>query len=186
MMQLMKRLVCGALLVVGYSLSAQAATVAISPSPTVVNIGDTFSLDLVGLGFDTNLDGGGLNFAFDPTVLSVNSVVINLLEWDTNQDGVINNGAGTVSDIWFNNTSLATRTGNLLFASIEFTAIGLGVSSGIALSESAGNPFGTGGALYVPLVFDQSGQVTVVPLPAAAWLLGSALLGLGALKRKKA
>jgi hypothetical protein len=124
-----------ALLVVGYSLSTQAATVAISPSPTVVNIGDTFSLDLVGLGFDTNLDGGGLNFAFDPTVLSVNSVVINILEWDTNQDGV-DDGLGTVSNIWFNNTSSADRTGVLLFASVEFTAIGLGVS-GIALSESA-------------------------------------------------
>ena len=172
------------MLVVGYSLSAQAATVAISPSPTVVNIGDTFSLDLVGLGFDTNLDGGGLNFAFDPTVLSVNSVVINILEWDTNQDGV-DDGLGTVSNIWFNNTSSADRTGDLLFASVEFTAIGLGVS-GIALSESAGNPFASGGALYNPLTFDQSGQVTVVPLPAAAWLFGSALLGLGALKRKKA
>ena len=31
----------------------------------------------------------------------------------------------------------------------------------------------------------QSGDVAEVPLPAAAWLFGSALLGLGFAKRKK-
>ncbi len=35
-------------------------------------------------------------------------------------------------------------------------------------------------------VWLMSGTISSVPLPAAAWLFGSALLGLGALKRKKA
>ena len=34
--------------------------------------------------------------------------------------------------------------------------------------------------------FQSGGTISPVPLPAAAWLFGSALLGLGALKRKRA
>ena len=35
-------------------------------------------------------------------------------------------------------------------------------------------------------VWSTAGSVSAVPIPAAAWLFGSALLGLGVLKRKKA
>lgn len=37
-----------------------------------------------------------------------------------------------------------------------------------------------------PLAYSLDFQVSEVPLPAAAWLFGSALLGLGALKRRRA
>jgi hypothetical protein len=38
--------------------------------------------------------------------------------------------------------------------------------------------YGDDGAAY-------SGTISAVPLPAAAWLFGSALLGLGAMRRKQ-
>ena len=48
------------------------------------------------------------------------------------------------------------------------------VALGILSSDSQGTVY-----------FNQA-QLSEVPLPAAAWLFGSALLGLGAIKRKKA
>ena len=177
MKHLVARITISILLAAGYSLGAQAATVAISPSVSVVNNGATFSLDLVGLGFDSgDLDGGGINFTFDASVLNVTNVTVNEADWEFfSTEGTTDNGAGTVNGISFN--SFQSRTGDLLFATVDFLAVGLGVS-GFTLSEFNANPFGTGGALYPGLIFDQSGQVTVseVPVPAAFWLFASALL----------
>lgn len=177
MKHLTARITMSLLLVAGYSIAAQAATVAISPSASVVNNGDIFSLDLVGLEFDSgDLDGGGINFTFDASVLNVTNVTVNVADWEFfSTEGTVDNGAGSVNGISFN--SFQSNTGDLLFATVDFLAVGLGVS-GFTLSEFSTNPFSSGGMIYPGLDFDPSGQVTVseVPVPAAFWLLGSALL----------
>lgn len=62
---------------------------------------------------------------------------------------------------------------------IELASLGPFGSGGF----SAGTRTGTG---IVSYEFEIAVSSSVVPLPAAAWLFGSALLGLGVLKRRKA
>jgi hypothetical protein len=60
--------------------------------------------------------------------------------------------------------------------------LGLPITITISFDNpDAGTVFADGGTLGTA-----SGAFTVVPVPAAAWLFGSALLGLGVVKRKKA
>jgi len=184
----MNKLHSFALVVATYCLSsiAQAATVSFASTPVNVVTGQTFTLDLVGTDFNNGtLDGGGLNIGFDSSVITVTSVSVNTVDWEFfSTDGTIDNSGGSVNGITFN--SFETRTGNLLFATVEFLAVGEG-SSALSLSEFNLNPFASGGSAYTGLAFDQLGSVNVsaVPVPAAAWLFGSALVGLAGVKRRK-
>ncbi|VAW59291.1 hypothetical protein MNBD_GAMMA08-307 [hydrothermal vent metagenome] len=167
------------------STGGHAATVSLSPASLVVGINETFTLELTGSDFNSGtLDGGGVNINFDPTVINVTNVVINTDVWEFySTAGVIDNLAGTVNDISFN--SFVTRTGNLNFATIEFTAVGSGVSA-LSLTENFFNPFATNGTPYLDLTFDQSISVSVqsVPVPAAVWLFISGLALVATQRRK--
>jgi hypothetical protein len=57
--------------------------------------------------------------------------------------------------------------------------------TGLSREAEGWNDFPFGGGQYYRR-YIVSGSVSTVPIPAAAWLFGSALLGLGVLKRKKA
>ena len=172
---------------------ATAATVLISSSGDLnnpntsktVTVNQAFTMDLIGTDFNSgDLDGGGIDFLFDENVVEVNSVTINTTDWEfSSSEGTIDNISGNVTGITFN--SFQSRTGNLLFATVEFMAVGAG-SSNITLSEYALNPFGTGGSAYPDLSFDQTGLITVVPVPASVWLFGSALGLLGWIRHKTA
>jgi hypothetical protein len=177
--RLLATAVLGFLLLPGAS---GAATVSFAPANSTWTPGATFSLTLVGTGFEAgNLDGGGLDFSFDPDVLQVTSVVVNTTDWEFFSDpGVIDNTTGTVTGISFN--SFALRTGSLLFATVNFLAIGGGLTA-LHLAEYGLNPFATGGGNYPGLVLDQSASVAVVPLPPAATLLAWALVSLCLLRR---
>lgn len=157
------------------SVAAHAANVSFSPVNTTQTNGATFSLDLVGTGFNSgDLDGGGIDFNFNVNVVQVVSVAVDTTTWEFFSDnGVIDNALGTVSEIQFN--SFQPRSGDLRFATVEFLAVGEGVSL-LGLSEFLGNPFATGGALYPGLDFDRNGSITVaaIPLPGAIWLFASA------------
>jgi hypothetical protein len=127
----------------------------------------------VGEGFSSVVDGGGLNIAFDPSIVHVTGVAIDTGTWDFfTSVGAIDNTLGTVSDILFN--ALQNVTGDFAVATIQFQAVGVGASP-LVLTESAANPFASGGdPLAVTFV---NGSVRV-PEPAT-WLLlptGFALL----------
>lgn len=164
----------------GFAGLVQAATVAVEPETQNLMIGDLFTVSVVGQEFDIALDAGGLDITFD------GSVIRPALQTDlSNREQVISYGAA-----W--NTTPVAQIGdqaieNLFFfadsapsesfeiATIWFKAIGNGQSA-IDLTESQLNPFaGAGAALAVTL---EDGSVNVVPLPAAFWLFGSALLGI--------
>lgn len=184
MRNLKKIIVVFSLLFSGY---ATAATVSMS-NTSDVNINDIFTLDIVGSGFSSNVDGGGVNFAFNQNVLNVLSVNINETVWNFGSYGIntgnINNSTGTVDGIMVN--TFANVTGYFVIATIEFQAIGLG-NSGLSLSELAINPWASGGSLINPSYIDTSvAVVSAVPVPAAVWLFGSGLIALmGISKRKK-
>ena len=156
-------------------LVGRAATVTLSPPSSTVPLHANFSLSLDGQGFDTGLDGGGVNLAFDHNVLNVTSVSLDPIWNFFTSPGTTNNGTGTVSDIVFVSASIPPPSGNVHIGSISFDAVGTGTSP-LTLTESTVNPFAVGGAT-IPVTFEKA-SVTVVPEPATGWLL---LIGLGGL-----
>lgn len=165
--------------------ATHAANVSFSPVSTTVPGGATFSMDLVGTAFNSgDLDGGGINFNYNANVVHVTSVAVDTATWEFFSDnGAIDNTLGEVTGIQFN--SFQPRSGDLLFATVQFTAVGSGLSL-LGLSEFLDNPFATGGELYPDLSFNRDGSITVnaIPLPGAAWLFVSAVGIAGWLRRR--
>lgn len=163
-----------------------AATITWSPTDSIVNQGDTFSLDVVGSGFVSNVDGGGVNLSFDATKLNVLSVTIDELVWDFATDtGTIDNGAGTVEGIMVN--ALSDVTGDFIVATIQFQEISGGsfLNSSIGITEYALNPWWSGGSAINPnFVNGTVTAVSTVPVPATVWLFGSGLLALTTIARR--
>ena len=176
--------------VISILLSGHLSAATITWDQPVLNVNNSgsqiFTLDVVGAGFVSNVDGGGINISFDQTVLSVLSVTIDEVVWNFGGTGVntgtIDNVAGTVNGVMVN-TMLLDLTGDFVVASIQMKAIGVGVSS-LLLTEYAMNPWASGGSLISPSFV--AGNVTVVPVPAAVWLFGSGLLGLFGVAKRKA
>jgi hypothetical protein len=102
----------------------------------------------------------------------------------------------TVEDIDRNNLvalrwdAFEVNTGDLYYlhltndCCLTFGAIFPGGYGGGAVIEGGGNLFNGGVDLFFTTYTDT--EFPPVPLPAAAWLFGSALLGLGVMKRSKA
>ncbi|MCK5262527.1 MAG: hypothetical protein KAJ92_02525 [Gammaproteobacteria bacterium] len=148
--------------------------------------GDIFNLNVVGTGFASNVDGGGVDLSFDSSVVNVLSVTIDELVWDFGGAGIntgtIDNVAGTVNGIMVN--ALSAVTGDFTVATIQFQTIaGFGSTSGLTLTEYALNPWASGGSAINPTFV--GGNVSVVPVPAAVWLFGSGLIGLIVTARRK-
>ena len=190
-MKTISKLICIASVVLCGQVSA--ASIGWGSSPGTININDTFSVDIIGSGFTSNVDGGGVNLSYDSSVLNILSVSIDESVWDFGGTGIstgtIDNGAGSVDGIMMN-TFGNVVTGNFVVATVQFQAMGPG-TSGLGLSEFLLNPWASGGSLLNPDFLDGSLTVSdpsaVVPVPAAAWLFGSGLLGLvGMARRKKA
>jgi hypothetical protein len=167
-----------------FAVDAHSAMVGFDPVNTSASVGDIFTLTLSGSDFVSTLDGGGLNLAFDPAVIHVNSVAVDSTVWEFfASSGTTDNHTGKVQDIIFN--SFQTRTGSLPIATIEFLAFGPGTSN-ITLSESSLNPFASGGQRFDPPVSLGSATVTIVPVPAALLLFLSGLTSLFAFRSRAA
>ncbi|VAW79597.1 hypothetical protein MNBD_GAMMA15-1202 [hydrothermal vent metagenome] len=94
--------ILGGLLVILLVLTAgvEASTVSFNPSDTSADIGQTFSINLIGTGFTDIVDGGGVNLFYDASVLAVNSVTVDTTVWDFfDAPGAIDNTSGNVSDV---------------------------------------------------------------------------------------
>lgn len=168
---------------------AHAALVHFDAAPAQpLAIGDSFSLTLRGDDFLSTLDGGGVDLTFNSSVLRLTSVAVDTTVWDFYaNDGVIDNAAGTLSDVWF--ASFEQRIGSFSIAQFTFEALGAGLSA-LTLTENPFNPFASGGEL-LPVEFGSlSIQVAstpppdpdpvTVPLPSTLllWLCGLPLMAL--------
>ena len=165
-----------------------AATITWEALTTNVSVNDIFTIDVVGTGFTSSVDGGGVNVSFDQNVLNVLSVSINESVWDFGgfgiNSGTIDNLNGTLDGIMVN--TFADVSGDFVVATIEMQAIAEG-SSLLSLSEYGLNPWASGGSAINPDFLSASVDVSVIqtPVPAAVWLFGSGLIGLfGVAKRK--
>ncbi len=190
-MKLINGLLAAAALSASLSVEAASVNFVVDPSATTINgLGQTFSVNILG---DFNADdaenllGGALDLFYDSSILNVVSVNVTAPQDIAVADGTINNSTGVVDTMGF--SSFAGVNGNFAFATIEFITVGLGES---ALSLADANdlvfnfysdkpPFGAAVDVY-----STGANVSVVPVPAAIWLFGSALLaGAGLLRRKQ-
>ena len=89
----------------------------------------------------------------------------------TAMNGALFNGAGDLAQLFYLKTDPAGRTGNdpILNGPISITTPG-GSQQGAYMNGTSS--------------FNITSVATVIPVPAAAWLFGSALLGLGVVRRK--
>ena len=166
--------------------SAQAASLLLDPSDTNVAVGDSFAVTVRGTGFDTPIFGGGFNLAWDPTVLQLDGITLNTLNWNfAPSTGLLDAASGTVSDVSFN-VFPSPIGGDFVVGKLNFTAIGAGVSA-LTTTGSSTLVFGDENAQVVNVTF-VPGQVTVsgvVPEPSSLSLLLVGLLGIGVAQRQR-
>jgi hypothetical protein len=185
----MSKSILMSMLAVGLISSAvQAEDVVLDPVSAIHSLGDVFSVNVLGKNFATALDAGGLNLAFDPSVLSVAtgaklpSGITSSVQFDSvwNPTFAPTSALGSLNNaMFFANNAPA---GDFSIYTVWFEASGVGKST-LTLSESALNPFaGAGGALAVNF---GSSQVSVVPLPPTVWLFVSGLILLVAQRKSR-
>jgi len=159
------------------AIQAQAAMVSFDQPSYSIKQGDIFTVSIMGsFSAQEILDGGGLSLNFDSTMFSANSVTINtaLFEFFP-EPGTIDNVTGKISDMGFN-TFTYNAVGNIKIADISFTALKLGNSSGLILTESMLNPFASGGAALNVTLNNSFVTVSAVPIPGAFILMLSSFM----------
>ncbi len=183
-----------------------AATIEVVPTPINVNPGDTFSVTIAGSGFDgassptglSGTSGGSISVvAWDPSVLTLQTSVLDTV---FAAQGLSNSGnatvAGTLTGVEAS-TGFAGPITDVTFdiAVLTFT-VEAGASAGatdIMLTLARSGVFSpwtdsSGIVALGPQPTVANGIVNiggaVVPIPAAAWLFGSGLMGLLAVRRK--
>ncbi|RLA44660.1 MAG: hypothetical protein DRR42_20225 [Gammaproteobacteria bacterium] len=162
---------------------SHASTIGFDAEDSAIASGDIFTVDIVGSGFPIT-QGGGVDLFYNAAIVNVLSVTFDVAVWGIGSSvGAIDNSAGRVTDIVVG--AFDGPQGTFVIASLELEATGVGLTS-LSLTDSSINPWASFGArlttAYVP------GSVSVappVPLPAAFWLFGSALLGFVGLVRSR-
>ena len=160
-------------------------TLSFNPSTSTVGIGDQIGLDInvsglenVDLGsFDLNLNYEDAFLSFDSYVLGDGLGVIpdDAEDWSL---GDLGGGVINLAELsWL--PDLSSQPGAFSLATVFFTGSAVGTSplsfSDVELDDDWGD------AIDVSL---ETGSVNVVPVPAAAWLFGSGLIGLLGFRRK--
>jgi len=171
--------------------AATASAELIQPNnPGLVNPGDSFTVLISGSGFANGTVGGGLSVAWDPNRLSLVGYDTSVFPGDmlvTNSTTVLDAPAGTLSNLDFGSFDPVLLSDFDLVA-LSFTALAPGVSP---INLSIGHYTLGGAALWFDSNYTQldpvfaAGQVTIVPVPAALWLMGSGLLWLAGIARRK-
>lgn len=175
-----------------YSTTALAASVSLVPSSATVVEGGVFSIDLTmnaadAPGSHPGLFGGEIIIDFDPSLVSFSVSDFSINAPATLQSGPTigsNGGLQTVTigfdnalDIGVIGTFSFTATGSV-GSMIGFSLDDPGFFSSFANALPSNTPF-------TPNFFGTTVEITAVPVPAAAWLMLSALgaFGIGARRR---
>jgi hypothetical protein len=181
----------------GMALSA-TTTVGFNPSESNVNVGQIFTVDIVGSNFTAlddypELAGGVIDLGFNTSgnVLAIESlvvtdppVVVNSAIFDFLPDGGGPETGSPYPTTWpgiaFDTFANDPATGDFKIATISFRAVAPGTTSLVILPSSQ---FFSSTAQIFPIT--PNGTVNVVPVPAAVWLFGTGLLGLIGIARRK-
>lgn len=182
----MKKLYILMLIMFAGITNSQATTISVNPSHQVVNLNDTFNIDLLGLGFKLATLGGGVDLYFDSNILKVNSVSFASSNFDFKKEvKKIDNVAGKLESILVASI-LSSPQGDFNIASIEFEAIALGHSDLFITPSTFLAPWlaELDGSDINPTYISGSVDVSAVPLPTGIWLLMSALGSLSLIRKR--
>ena len=196
------RLTCCAMVLFGVmTFNAQAASIWLDPATNVdINSGEVATYQIWADAADVGgFLAGGLDLFYNSTVLTFNDDFAFDAGFPTDPafsrtgDNCFTNPAtpgcsvlGEINGIAFGNFVGLSADGPTLVGSLSFSGLDLGVSP-LTMTDNdfpAGAWFATDGS--GPLVVDYgTGQVTVVPVPAAAWLMTGGLGMLLGFARKR-
>lgn len=195
----MLRLVISFLLLsLGLGAAANAAVVitVVENGSSVVFSSDGGRLDLNGLYYDSNASiAGGVNSAWPALAIGSHGGALESVDIYGGVNGPANIGSGngmfnkpflSSGEVYGVNRELGAEYGGLaLVLPAGYQSNGLlGASSITFLSESFSS-LGIDVGIYSFTWAGDSLTVNVVPIPAAFWLFGSALIGLGWIRRKQ-
>jgi hypothetical protein len=181
--------------------AANAATVTVNPASQTVAAGSTFQLTLSGSDFLDGVTGGSALLSWDPASVALNTTATDLILGT----GVGSLGPSFTDLLAFSTTANSvdlTAVVSLLlppvgqggatfdFVALDFTALAP-PGSAISINLGSGGNWQDGNGLDVTGVVFTGATVTVtpnavVPVPAAAWLFASGLLGLVGVARRRA
>ncbi|MEM7253870.1 MAG: cohesin domain-containing protein [Pseudomonadota bacterium] len=201
-MNRLTQLLWGSVLSAVLMASATAGTVVPTADDTTVAVGDNVIIDITGEAFSESLVGFGLTVSYDPSVLQFDSAHVpespwNFVRVDSDEDGVtFAIGPGSTDSGFLATTSVIAGsflgfinpapTGEFAFATLTFTAIGVGQTD-VSVTD-ANDPaflFADTNAMLVTPTFG-SDNVVVTPLPLPAVLFASAILAAGWVRRRVA
>ncbi len=177
--RIIKALLYSVLITPLVAFNAGAATVTFDPLESgkapnpLLDIGDIFNVNIVGQDF-IELAGGTIDLGYDDTIVKILNVSVDPY-WDFqpnpgDKDPGSSRWLGIGFDAFVNNPA----SGNFIIATLQLEAVG-GVTSPLTILPSS--QFFSATELLSPNTINGT-ATTVVPLPAALWLMVSALGGL--------
>ena len=193
----MKKITCLATLLAALCLltatPATAISIGFNPAEQLVNVGETFGVDIVISGLGTGIgreivSAYDLDVIYDPDFLNATSVAFGVYLFPSIKQppGLAIPGVVDIieSSLASNSQLEVQQPDTFALATVSFEAIALGASSLEFSFKEPNNVLGLNPEIPLQLEVN-SGKVAAVPEPATLLLLGAGLAGLAGIRRKK-